>query len=334
MGIITYQVYLKNLISQKIELAKVEFDSHSSYETFLNTYNGKNYPNLNYPISLATIESQLDRLNTLSNTKVDISKIIKFPIDYEKMIDNQYEISIKESGLIFTDKEMMEKQNKAIGFLLKKIGSNLIKGESIMNVSLPVNIFDKRTLLQVTPYEFSFAPIFITRAYFSIDPLEKLKWVTVFLFSQLHLSPLQTKPFNPIIGETFQCRIGNINFYAEQTINKPPTWNFYSFDDDKLYKIYGYISTDASTGANSIKATKKGKCIVELRDGNIYEIYFPQIYIKGTTLGKRLFNFKKKAVVVNHGANLACHLAFNPDAKGVLMSIFSSKQKSLPTTVK
>ncbi len=71
--------------------------------------------------------------------------------------------------------------------------------------------------------------------------------MTVFLISQLHISPIETKPFNPIIGETFQCRIANLNYYAEQTLNKPPTWNFYVIDDEKKYKIYGHIATVAST---------------------------------------------------------------------------------------
>jgi hypothetical protein len=295
-------------------------------------YEGKNYPGLNYQVTIAS-KTEEENLTSTPENKLG-EKIIKFAIEYDKMLEKCYEITIKEPGLIFLDKDIIEKQNKVISFLIKKMGSNLIKGKSIMNVSLPVNIFDKRTLLQVYAYEFSFASFYLSRAYYCTEAIEKLKWVTVFLFSQLHLSPLQTKPFNPIIGETFQCKIGTVNFYAEQTVNKPPTTNFYAFDDEKLYKVYGDISTDASTGANSIKATRHGKFIVELKDGNQYEIIFPRIHIKGITVGKRLFNFSKEAAVINHKANIACHLVFNPDAKGAIMSIFSSKQKSLPSSVK
>lgn len=46
-----------------------------------------------------------------------------------------------------------------------------------MNISLPVIIFDKRSLLQVPAYEFSFAPYFLERAALCSDPLERLKWV-------------------------------------------------------------------------------------------------------------------------------------------------------------
>jgi len=50
---------------------------------------------------------------------------------------------------------MIKNQNSAITYLLKKLGSSLLKGESIMNISLPVNIFDMRTLLQVYFYYLS-----------------------------------------------------------------------------------------------------------------------------------------------------------------------------------
>lgn len=269
-----------------------------------------------------------------TNTKELNKKLITFDVNYERLIDDCYEVSNKNSGLVLVDKDLLEKQAKIIGYLIKKIGSNFIKGKSIMNISLPVNIFDKRTLLQVTAFEFSFAPFVISRAYYSVEPIEKLKWVTVFLTSQIHISPIQTKPFNPIIGETFQCRIGNLNYYAEQTQNKPPTWNFYVIDDDKKYKIYGHISTVASMGVNSCNIIRKGIIKVDLGEGNIYEIFYPKVQVHGLRIGKRLFNFTKEAAIINRKMNLACHIYFNPDEKGAIASIFSSKQKSPPDTIR
>jgi hypothetical protein len=136
----------------------------------------------------------------------------------------------------------------------------------------------------------------------------------------------------PIIGETFQCVIGNLQIYIEQTVAKPPTSNIYCISPN--YKIYGYITTNASTGANSIKAVKTGKFIVEFNDGIRHEIYFPQVHIKGTTVGKRTFNYKHVAMVCDKANNLASFINFNPDAKGLLASIFSSKQKTYPDTFK
>ncbi len=65
------------------------------------------------------------------------------------MINKVYQKNLSEPGLVFIDQESISKQSNVISYLIKKMGSNLIKGKSIMNISLPVSIFDKRTLLHV-----------------------------------------------------------------------------------------------------------------------------------------------------------------------------------------
>lgn len=152
------------------------------------------------------------------------------------------------------------------------------------------------------------------------------------MFSALYLSPLITKPFNPILGETYQCRIGDLDIYLELTSSKPLNINFYCIS--KNYKLFGYYCLIASSGANSIKAVKEGKYNIVFNDGNTYEILFPQITIKGTTVGKKLFNYKKCAAVIDKKNNLAVYMKFNPDEKGMFTSIFSSKLKSPADTIR
>jgi len=281
---------------------------------------------LDYPISINDSEES----DLLSEENEQLTEI-KFLVNYKDLIDTSYERNLKEKGLIFNDKQIIAKQSQAISFLIRKIGSNLLKGQSIMSISLPVNIFDGRTLLQVLAYEMSLAPYYLTKAFYSESSLTRLKWVTTFLISQLHLSTMQTKPFSPTIGETFQCTIGDLNIYIEQTLHKPLSYNFYMIC--KIYKIYGYLQCDASTGANSIKANKIGKFIVEFQDGHKFRLYYPQIEVNGTTMGKRLFNFKHIALVCDEKNNLVSYIQFNPDAKGMFMSLFSSA-KTLPDTFK
>ena len=40
------------------------------------------------------------------------------------------------------------------------------------------------------------------------------------------MSVTQLKPFNPIWGETFQCKIGETKLYLEQTSHHPPIFHF------------------------------------------------------------------------------------------------------------
>lgn len=189
--------------------------------------------------------------------------------------------------------------NKAIKFLIKKAGSAVLQGQSIMNISLPVMIFDKRSLLQVFAYEMRGAPFFLQKAFYSKEPIQRLKWIMSFFLSQLSISTIQAKPFSPIIGETYQSKIGDLNIYIEQTVSKPPTYNFYCFDDNARYKYYGYVATTASTGANSVKAKKLGKVCLDFSDGTKYQLYYPQVSVKGTTMGTKTFNYKHSLAVAD-----------------------------------
>lgn len=162
-----------------------------------------------------------------------------FAIVYEKLFETVYVNSEKNSGLVLKDQEMINRMNKAVGWLLKRIGSTILKGQSIMNISLPVFIFDKRSMLQVYAYVLRLAPLYFEKAFYIKDPLERLKCITTFFLTQLHIACIQSKPFSPIIGETYQTKIGNFNLYLEQTVSKPLTANIYGFDDQKRYKYSG-----------------------------------------------------------------------------------------------
>jgi Oxysterol-binding protein len=113
------------------------------------------------------------------------------------------------------------------------MGSALFSGQSIMNVSLPINIFDDRSLLETFAFQYSLSPYFLDKAGLESNQLEKLKLVTTFAISMLHQSVTQLKPFNPIWGETFQAKIGNSNFYFEQSSHHPPIYHFLVFN----YKV-------------------------------------------------------------------------------------------------
>ena len=49
--------------------------------------------------------------------------------------------SDKDGGLLFVHKKKMEDQKGVLKFVLSKIAKNLISGQSITNISLPVDIF-------------------------------------------------------------------------------------------------------------------------------------------------------------------------------------------------
>jgi hypothetical protein len=56
--------------------------------------------------------------------------------------------------------------------MLKKIGSNLISGKSIMSISLPVEIFETRSNLERTAYMFTYAPKYLEEGCKIDNPIE------------------------------------------------------------------------------------------------------------------------------------------------------------------
>ena len=106
--------------------------------------------------------------------------------------------------------------------ILKQLGSNLMSGKSIMNISLPVELFGDDSILERIGGGFGYLPKFLVPAAECTDILEQTKLVASFFagIPALHLN--SAKPFNPILGETFEFKVGGIPIYMEQISHHPP----------------------------------------------------------------------------------------------------------------
>jgi hypothetical protein len=198
-------------------------------------------------------------------------------------------------GLEFIDQDILEKQKTVLSYLLKKIGNNLITGKSVINVSLPIYIFDARSLLDTFAYDYRLAPHFLDKAATCTDNLERLKLVTSYYITLFHLSLALAKPFNPILGETFQAKIGNSSIYFEQTSHHPPIANYYVKNPN--YITHGYIELDVTAGPNTVITENKGTRIVKFTDGTTYSIKMPKFQMTGLTIGSRYLNFYENLIV-------------------------------------
>ena len=301
------------------------FSEESLIDEFFSEFNDKPFTEqLDYKLSLIKeirsedeIKSQYENYSKL--------KPFQFYIDYENEWKTNYINNPENPGLLYINEEAKKIGYEAVKYLITKFSKNGLEGKSVLNISLPVFMFDKRTLHMAFAYEQRFAPIFLTKAAFCKDKIERLKWVTTYLISCLHMSVIQIKPFNPIIGETFDCRIGNLDIYIEQTVNHPITLNIYCKDINGNYIIYGYLITDASVYINSVFTTRLGKCFIKFKDGSLFKIRLPPIVLKGISIGDRTFNYINKCLVENLTNNLCSYIEMNPDEPGYLASFFTSK---------
>ncbi len=98
---------------------------------------------------------------------------------YCKMIKTDFEKTLNAEGLVFINKDIIDKQRAVVGYLIKKVGINILTGKSIMSVSLPINIFDIRSHLEVYVYQNSYTQ-FLEKAAKVEDKIEKLKLVRIY----------------------------------------------------------------------------------------------------------------------------------------------------------
>jgi hypothetical protein len=133
----------------------------------------------------------------------------------------------------------------------------------------------------------------------------------------------QLKPFNPILGETFQAKIGESMYYVEQTSNHPPIFNFLVVG--KSYKIHGYNVSEVSTGANSLTARYSGKYLIEYKDGKKHSVSFPEFTLTGTLMGNRTIKYKGNLTIIDEENDLISQLQMDPDERGFFKKMFSKK---------
>ena len=73
------------------------------------------------------------------------------------------------------------------------------------------------------------------------------------------------KPFNPIIGETFQCSINGCHAYAEQISHHPPIAAFML--DGRGYRISAQIESKMKLNINSGTGSNSGVYRIKYEDG-------------------------------------------------------------------
>lgn len=88
-------------------------------------------------------------------------KKICYKIEYKELVRTIYMKGYEGEGLELIDQVTIKKQRDISNYLLKKVGSTLLSGKSIMNILLPISLFDTRSALET--YEFIFNFRFVYR---------------------------------------------------------------------------------------------------------------------------------------------------------------------------
>lgn len=250
------------------------------------------------------------------------------PLDLESIFKGQ-EIT-KDGELKITDKESLKNQEGIVSDVLKRLAKSIAEGRGVVGVSLPIRIFEPRSLVERITDWWAFAPVYLTPGAQKTDPLERFKSVIAFAMSGLYVSVTPFKPFNPILGETYQGEFPGhgISVNVEHTSHHPPIANFYvAHNDWKFYGRYEFKG-DISTLGNYLAVDQEGPNTVEFADGHKITFHLPTIRIGGMIHGDKKTRYIGSVRFIDRTNKLKCVIKFDPSDR---RPMYDKKRKDVYT---
>ena len=187
-----------------------------------------------------------------------------------------------DGGVLCTDETVMERQKSAVVDIMKSLGKKLLTGKfDLLKISLPVKIFEARSYLQKLCDPLAF-PRIMNRAVTASSPEERLKWVVAYFVAGYHRAFLTwSKPFNPILGETWYARLPDgTEACMEQISHHPPVSAFQIIGPGKSYYFHGHSQPTVTYKTNGITSYAVGERQVEFLDGSVIDVSFPEYNVR------------------------------------------------------
>jgi hypothetical protein len=98
----------------------------------------------------------------------------------------------EKRGLVYQNMDVLAKQRGVMSHFLKQAGLNLMRGKSIMDISLPVTIFMPKSYLEIGTNFLRLAPLFVEKAaeIEQVDfsaAVERMKYIVSLNIAMLHV---------------------------------------------------------------------------------------------------------------------------------------------------
>lgn len=254
-------------------------------------------------------------LTSLKISDDDFDASLEEKTRFTYSVFDEYEVR-SEGGLNYLPHHLIEEQRTGIWEFVKQAGKHLLTGGSLTQISLPVILSEPQSFLQRIATEFSCAPVFLHQAAETNDPVLRMKLIVGFIIGGLNRQCIgQKKPFNPILGETYQASFfDGTKVFMEQTSHHPPV-SHWDVEAPGRWRMYGHGEATASvTTGNTIKCGRKGSnTIVFASDGAVITWDSPSLFVGGLLWGTRTMEFSGEITVTDAKNNLEIKINFDAD---------------------
>lgn len=189
-------------------------------------------------------------------------------------------------GMVFNDPKEGEMLRRSLQYLAQRVGGSVLSGNvNFTRMSMPVHLNEPRSLLERITDDWAYAPHYLSAAARTDDPVQRVKLVAAFVVSGLHCMDTLGKPFNPILGSTYQTTLEDgTPCYVEQTSHHPPVTHYYIKPESGEYLLSGFSGIEArvvwglDTGLSSRRI---GMNVVEFADGTRVVYNLPRMLVRG-----------------------------------------------------
>jgi len=182
-----------------------------------------------------------------------------------KRITMEFGIDAKKKVEDPADDRVFESENRK--GLLKEF-TRAAYGLDLVHISLPVSLNEPLSFLQKMCEQIGYYEL-LDKANVLEDSCQRLMYMVAFVASQYSLERT-TKPFNPLLGETFEyVNDEKIRFVAEQVSHHPPIGASHAENDNFTYD--SHFSVKTRFAGNSVPCEEIGMHHVTLkRHGDVF----------------------------------------------------------------
>ncbi|XP_065852389.1 oxysterol-binding protein-related protein 3A-like [Euphorbia lathyris] len=245
--------------------------------------------------------------SSLSNFGTAMSRSVNGLVGYEGL-----EVINPEGGTEDAEEEArmgrwkQEDRDSYWKMMQKYIGSDVTS-----MVTLPVLIFEPMSMIQKMAELMEYSYL-LDLADECEDPYMRLVYAASFFISVYTAYQRPWKPFNPILGETYElANHGGLNFISEQVSHHPPVSAGHGENEHFIYDISSKVKTKFL--GNSIEIYPLGRSRVTLkRDGVVLDLVPPLTKVSNLIFGRTWIDSPGEMVLTNMTTGDKVVLYFQP----------------------
>lgn len=169
-------------------------------------------------------------------------------------------------------------------------------GKDFGKITVPVYFNEPLSMLQKAGESLEYFNL-LEKANVCEDPSLRLAYVTAFGLTQYaNIEDRTLKPFNPVLGETYELLTPDFKFMAEQVSHHPPISACCGYN--KSFEMYTHTEVKGGFKGRSLRFTSLGSAFIILKNlKEKYAIERPQVSVHNLIIGQMYLDLIGKSKV-------------------------------------